>query len=100
MTERVATIDGQTVATAADVHRQLNQQLDFGPYYGNNFSALEDRLRYDIERPARVVWTSAALSRQRLGDVEMDAFLAVFDRVVKSDEGSPEAERFSYEMRP
>ena len=41
---RVATIDGHTVASMADLHVSLAQQLNFPDWYGGNLDALHDCL--------------------------------------------------------
>ncbi|MFD6177526.1 MULTISPECIES: barstar family protein [unclassified Isoptericola] len=68
-------LDGTRIRTEADLHRELADQLDLGPFYGRNLAALRDRLEHDVERPVRLVWRSSRESRAQLGD-------ALFDRVV------------------
>ena len=41
---RVAIIDGNTVASMADLHTTLAQQLNFPDWYGSNLDALHDCL--------------------------------------------------------
>ncbi len=88
-------LDGRQIRTELDFHRQLDQKLDFGPYYGNNLHALWDRLSRDVERPCKIIWHDAEVSRTNLGET-FSMILAVFDRTVQEDQLFCEVEKFVY----
>ncbi|MFE3074246.1 barstar family protein [Streptomyces sp. NPDC059247] len=82
-------IDGALIGSQADLHRVLAGPLDFGPYYGHNLDALWDRLSRDIERPVKIVWENAEVSRDRMGDEAFEAIASVLIRA--AEEGEPNA---------
>jgi ribonuclease inhibitor len=61
-------LQGDAIKSEHDLHRVLSEKLDFGPYYGANLAALWDRLTTDVERPVRLIWKNAALSRAAMGE--------------------------------
>ena len=88
-------LDGRQMRTEQDFHLQLAQQLDLGPYYGHNLHALWDRLSTDVERPCKIIWHDAEISRSNLGET-FALILSVFDRTVQQDREFGEAEGFWY----
>ncbi|MFC0433663.1 barstar family protein [Kutzneria buriramensis] len=78
-------IEGAQIRDVAGLHRVLAQELDFGPYYGANLSALWDRLSTDVERPVDIVWQDADVSRDRFGPEAFDAIVAVIRRAEEWD---------------
>ena len=80
-----AVIDGSAVKDERDVHKQLSEQLDFGPYYGWNRAALWDRLSTDVARPVEIVWQDADASRRTLGAETFDALVAILARAEAQD---------------
>jgi ribonuclease inhibitor len=90
-------LDGATIRSEADVHRVLAAALDFGPYYGHNLDALNDRLRYDVPRPVHVAWTDVETSRQRLG-TDFDRIVSIFAQVADEDARAPSDERFTFSL--
>ncbi|WP_217396602.1 barstar family protein [Catellatospora tritici] len=76
---RRVVLDGRLIATEAEFHRRLARELDFGPYYGANLSALWDRLTTDVAGPVELVWTAADHSRAAMG---ADAFDRIRDVLV------------------
>jgi ribonuclease inhibitor len=91
-------VPGSEIASEADLHRILAKELDFGPYYGKNLSALWDRLTTDVERPVRLVWTDAAASRQRLGDERFDKIVNLLRDVEAQDNEIGYHEKFTVEI--
>ncbi len=88
-------IDGKSVRSEQDLHDQLNRQLDFGPYYGNNLNALWDRLYRDVERPVELVWEDAGTSRAHLGDELFDTIAKLLNDVMADDAGQPPKDQFT-----
>lgn len=90
------TIDGNSVKTQQDVHDQLKAQLDFGPYYGDNLSALWDRLYRDIPGPLELVWEGSEASRENLGEEMYDRVSGVFTKLMElSEQEEPPEDRFT-----
>ncbi|WP_325150155.1 barstar family protein [Amycolatopsis sp.] len=88
-------IDGKSVRSEQDVHDQLKRQLDFGPYYGDNLSALWDRLYRDVERPVELLWRDSETSRANLGAELFDTIAKLLNDVMEDDAGKPPDERFA-----
>ncbi|MBB4692296.1 barstar family protein [Paractinoplanes abujensis] len=91
-------MDGDRIASEADVHRQLAALLDFGPYYGKNLDALWDRLTTDVPRPVHLVWTAAAASRAAMGAFAFERVDRVLRQVAERDAHREPADRFTYEL--
>ncbi|WP_345636762.1 barstar family protein [Rugosimonospora acidiphila] len=92
-------IDGREVRTERDLHRLLNQALDFGPYYGWNLDALWDRLTRDVLRPVKVVWTHWETSERNLGTGSFGRIRDLLNAVQAEDERLAYDERFEFELR-
>ncbi|HKN53047.1 MAG TPA: barstar family protein [Amycolatopsis sp.] len=88
-------IDGSAVHTERDLHDRLATELDFGPYYGNNLSALWDRLYRDVARPVELVWENSAASRAALGPESFERIAALLIKVMDSDSAHPPEKRFT-----
>lgn len=70
------TLLGNAIKTEQDLHRTLADNLDFGPYYGNNLAALWDRMTTDVERPFEIVWKDSAVSKAAMGE-------KLFEKIVR-----------------
>ncbi len=92
-------IEGDAVHQEADVHRILEQQLEFGDYYGGNLAALRDRLLTDVPRPIRIVWVNAGLSRSRLGEALFTSIIEVFEEATQQDLDFGWEDRFEFDLR-
>lgn len=92
-------IDGREVRTEADLHRLLRRALDFGPYYGSNLDALRDRLRLDVPRPVRVIWTHWQISRRNLGAKRFAKICDLLRAVEAEDQESGHEERFEFDLQ-
>lgn len=77
----------------------LSRELDFGPYYGKNLSALWDRLTTDVERPVHLIWTDAAKSREHLGAELFGRITQLLRDVEASDIEIGYAEKFTFEIQ-
>lgn len=92
-------IDGDAVHSEADVHRALEEQLDFGEFYGGNIAALRDRLLADVPRPVRLVWLRSDLSQWRLGQPLFSTIVEVFEEAARQDIDFGSTDRFEFELR-
>lgn len=92
------TIEGKTVFSEADFHRQLATRLDIPEFYGHNLNALWDTLSANVERPFIIVWNDSSLSRERLG-ATFDKILRVFDDTVEHDARLTSPDKFSYILK-
>lgn len=90
-------LDGNRLRSERDFHEQLARKLDFGPYYGRNLDALWDRLSADVERPVKLVWKDAEVSRLALGPV-FDRIVNILRRVEEQDRTCGLQERFEFEL--
>ncbi len=88
-------IDGRDIRTASDFHDRLMVAPGMPDFYGRNFAALNDVLNGFIERPFKIVWRNAAVSRANLGG-DFDKFVLVMQRAV---DGTASSERkFEFEI--
>ena len=92
-------IPGDRVQTPMDLHRQLADALDFGPYYGKNLSALRDELTTNVERPVHIVWAHAAESRRALGDEFFDKVVALIRDAAQRDSELPRPNKLTFEVQ-
>ncbi|MCT8344266.1 MULTISPECIES: barstar family protein [Photorhabdus] len=90
-------LDGKDICSEGDFHKALSEQLEFGPYYGNNLDALWDRLSSDIERPVTIVWLNSESSHQYLGDT-FKKIITIFNRVKEQDINFKLADKFDYQL--
>lgn len=94
----LATLRGSDIHSERDVHDRLAAELDFGPFYGRNLAALWDRLSTDVPRPVRIVWTDAAVSRERLGPELFGQIVQLFEDVRRQDADFGWIDKFEYEL--
>ncbi|QRK12081.1 barstar family protein [Archangium violaceum] len=90
-------LDGSRLRSERDFHEQLARMLDFGPYYGRNLDALWDRLSADVERPVKLVWKDAEVSRLAMGAV-FDRIVRILRKVEEQDRTCGLRERFEFEL--
>ncbi|MEU7475730.1 barstar family protein [Lentzea sp. NPDC042327] len=76
-------VDGKSITGERAFHDALAGPLDFGPYYGNNLSALWDRLSTDVERPVELVWVDSEVSRELLGDELYEEIVKILSAVAE-----------------
>jgi len=91
-------LDGRKILSNEDFHRALAEVMDFGPYYGKNLNALWDRLTRDIERPIRLTWNYASVSRAALGDEDFRQIIDLLCDVEREDRELGYAEKFEFFM--
>jgi len=89
-------LNGDEIKSESDLHRLLAEKLGFGPYYGANLAALWDRLTTDVERPVRLIWTNAHLSKTAMGDSLFAKIVSLFRDVEKQDRDFERHESFLF----
>ena len=70
-------LDGEKIASAADLHRAFAGALDFPDYYGKNLDALHDCLT-DVTEPVTVIAVHTAQLKEHMGR-RWNAFLRLMD---------------------
>lgn len=90
------TLEGKRIKCEMDFHRALCEQLDFGPYYGNNLAALRDRLANDIERPITLTWLDSEFSRAAMGDDLYNRVVEILRYVEHQDKSYSWEKRFVF----
>ncbi len=88
-------IDGLQIKTASDFHDRLMAVPGMPDFYGRNFSALNDVLTGFIERPFKIVWRNASMSRANLGG-DVDKFVLVMQGAVEYTTSSER--KFEFEI--
>jgi ribonuclease inhibitor len=91
-------LDGREILSKDDFHRIIGKTMGFGPYYGANLDALWDRLSRDLERPVRLTWKYASVSRVALGDDYFRKLVELFSDVVREDQDLGYADRFEFHL--
>ncbi|EHY87320.1 Barstar, RNAse (barnase) inhibitor [Saccharomonospora azurea NA-128] len=94
----VVVLNGRKIRTLRDFHSQMSNMLGFGPYYGNNFDALWDRLSRDVERPVHIRWEHASCSRSALGEELFNKIVSIFNDLTIEDRSLDPSERFTFEV--
>ncbi|MGC4834781.1 barstar family protein [Micromonospora vinacea] len=89
-----AELDGRRIRSAAEFHAEIARLFDFGSYCGKNLDALWDRVSFDVERPARLVWNHARDSMNAMGKDRFDEIVAILRRAEECDRNRGEVERF------
>ena len=79
-----AQIDGTSVQSEADFHREIAAVIDFGHGYGKNLDALRDRLGTDLERPIHLTWCNAGASRAAMPK-RFDLIVGVLRKIEEQD---------------
>jgi ribonuclease inhibitor len=87
-------LDGRRVRSEPEFHAEIARLLDFGPYYGKNLDALWDRVSFDVERPVRLIWTHAGVSRTAMGRGDFEKIVSILRRAEERDRRREDDERF------
>ena len=85
-------IDGKINKSIKSIHDKLALELDFGPYYGGNLSALWDMLSTEVERPFEICFVNVH-ELENLGN-DFDRLIAVLKRTEQHDIESNCKEKF------
>lgn len=85
-------LDGEKIASPAELHRAFAEALSFPDWYGNNLDALRDCLT-ETEEPVEVIAVNTALLRDNLGR-KWKPFLRLMDDLRDEEPG------FRFKMDP
>ena len=88
-------IDGREIKAVSDFHDRLMAAPGMPHFYGRNFAALNDVLNGFIERPFKIVWRNAAVSRANLGE-DFNKLVWVMQRGVEDTTSSER--KFEFEI--
>lgn len=89
------TISGDNHIEMSSIHELLIAELNFGQFYGRNFSALLDMLSTEIPRPFHIQITSAKLLKENLQN-DYDTLLSILNKVEALDEQLKLENRFTF----
>jgi ribonuclease inhibitor len=89
-------LDGREISSKEYFHSAISRILDFSPHYGGNLDALWDCLSRNIERPIRLTWKHASVSRIALGEEYFGKIVDIFFDVVREDQELGYVDRFEF----
>lgn len=81
--EVIVELNGLTMKSIKDVHRELARQAEL-PFYGENLDALNDALTGMVSRPLMIRWIHADESYKRFPE-EMMAFEKLVEHVIEEE---------------
>jgi ribonuclease inhibitor len=90
-------IDGAEILTIEEFHDKLSACPAVPAFYGKNLDALWDTLTGLIEKPFRIVWRNASVSRRNLPD-DFDLLVTVLEEAAVRDRKAGRVECFEYEL--
>lgn len=61
-------LNGRAIRSLSDFYEEISGRLSLPAHFGRNLDALWDVLSTDVEGPVEIVWQSARLSRQAMGE--------------------------------
>lgn len=91
-------LDGLSISTEQELHKQISSSFSVTQHYGNNLNALWDLLSTDAERPIELIWINSTHSEELMGD-SYRKILIILDRVKTQDESLGLDEKFSYQLK-
>ncbi|MEZ1323580.1 barstar family protein [Pseudomonas fluorescens] len=91
-------LDGLSISTEEEFHKQISSSFSVTQYYGNNLNALWDLLSTDVERPIELTWTNSKHSEKSMGD-SYKKILIILDRVKTQDENFGLNDKFNYQLK-
>lgn len=91
-------IDGSKIQSEADFHHLIGETFYMTAWYGKNLDALWDVMTGMAERPLKIIWINADLSRERLPHFEQ--IVSLFRKVEEQDKAYKWAEPFIFELHP
>ena len=89
-------VDGERLEVVDDFHKALLASGLFPPFYGRNYSALNDALTGLVELPLTIVWHRAQTSKERLGS-DFDRLVSLMRNV--EAETTDRQDRFRLDLR-
>ncbi|WP_447784552.1 barstar family protein [Pseudomonas germanica] len=91
-------LDGSSISTEEEFHKQISSSFSVNQYYGNNLNALWDLLSTDVERPIELIWTNSKHSEKLMGD-SYKKILIILDREKTQAESFGLDEKFNYQLK-
>ena len=91
-------IAGLKIQSEEEFHRVIEAGFDLPGWYGRNLDALWDVMTGMVERPSKIIWINADLSREKLPHFEQ--IVSLLCEVEERDKADNMAERFVFEMYP
>ena len=91
-------IDGKKFSLIEDIHCFLAKEMDFGPFYGKNFSALWDFLSTEVERPIEIKLINSKMLEKKLSE-NYHRLVYVFEKMEKYDEEMGFKEKFIFTIQ-
>tara|TARA_R110000772_G_C13189946_1_gene428936 strand:- start:182 stop:466 length:285 start_codon:yes stop_codon:yes gene_type:complete len=88
-------IDGREIKTVSDFHDRLMACPGMPNFYGRNLDAFFEVLTGFIERPFKIVWRNAAVSRANLGQ-DFDGFVLAMSDAAQETHSSER--KFEFEI--
>lgn len=88
-------LDGYTIKSEIEFHKQLASALKAGEFYENNLNALWDLLCANTEGPIELIWRNSNNSRNSIGDT-FEKIVSILNRVKAQDENFGWDEKFTY----
>lgn len=61
------TLDGKSILSIEDFHREILKKMEFPSYYGNNLDALWDCLTGHADLNVILIWNAHQISRNAMG---------------------------------
>jgi ribonuclease inhibitor len=88
-------LEGASMKTERDFHKQIAKLLDFGPYYGHNGNALWDMLSSRMANGVFLHWRDSEMARASMGEESFSIIIYYLDKATKL----PSYENNPYEFR-
>ncbi|WP_366144960.1 barstar family protein [Ponticaulis sp.] len=88
-------IDGRAIHSLSDFHDRIVECPGVPDFYGRNFYAFRDVLNGFIERPFKIVWRNAGISRSLLGK-DFDGLVLMMKQAVEETLSS--GRKFEFEI--
>jgi ribonuclease inhibitor len=91
-------LDGREISSKEEFHSVIGKAMNFGPYYGGNLDALWDSLTRNSERPIRLMWRHASVSRVALGEEYFGKIINMFSDVANEDKELGYVDKFEFQL--
>lgn len=95
----IVILEGSEIQSESDLHSSIASQIGFGPDYGQNLSALWDRLTTDVERPLILELRDSSACQKSLGESLYRRITELFRDVERNDQTLGLKERFELRIR-
>jgi ribonuclease inhibitor len=88
-------LEGASMKTELDFHKQINKLMDFGPYYGDNADALWDMLRGGGANRFFLHWRDSEMAKASIGKERFAIIIGLLNEATEL----PSYENNPYEFR-